>query len=98
MLMNEYSRRAFLGSSAAASAALAFGVITEPMLAAQDLQPPHVDGGVLINANENPLGPCASARTALASIIPQAGRYRFDLRSDLMETFASSVGVKPDHV
>jgi histidinol-phosphate aminotransferase len=96
--MNEYSRRAFLGSTAAASAALALGVITEPMLAAQDLQPPHVEGGVLINANENPLGPCAAARTALTNIIPQAGRYRFDLRHDLMETFASSFGLKSDQV
>src|SRR3954447_25641143 len=98
MVMNEYSRRAFLGSTAAASAALALGVITEPMLAAQDLQPPHVEGGVLINANENPLGPCAAARTALTNIIPQAGRYRFDLRHDLMETFASSLGLKSDQV
>ena len=96
--MNEISRRAFLGSSAAASAALAFGVVTEPMLAAQDLQPPHVDGGVLINANENPLGPCAAARAALANIIPQAGRYRFDLRHELMEAFAASVGVKREYV
>jgi histidinol-phosphate aminotransferase len=96
--MNEFSRRAFLGSTAAASAAIAFGVVTEPMLAAQDLMPPHVDGGVLINANENPLGPCASARTALANIIPQAGRYRFDLSHQLNETFAASVGVKAEQV
>ena len=98
--MNDLSRRAFLGSTAAASATLAFGVITEPMLAlaAQDLEPPHVEGGVLINANENPLGPCASARAALADIIPQAGRYRFDLRHDVMEAFATSVGVKSDQV
>jgi histidinol-phosphate aminotransferase len=96
--MNDFSRRAFLGSTAAASAALALGVITEPMLAAQDLMPPHVEGGVLINANENPLGPCAAARTALTDIIPQAGRYRFDLRHDLMEAFAASMGVKSNYV
>jgi histidinol-phosphate aminotransferase len=96
--MNELSRRAFLGSTAAASAALAFGVVTEPMLAAQDFNPPHVDGGVLINANENPLGPCAAARTSLTNIIPQSGRYRFDLTHDLVEAFAQSIGVKPDHV
>jgi histidinol-phosphate aminotransferase len=92
-----FSRRSFLGTAVGASAALAFGSITEPMLAAQ-FDPPHVDGGVMINANENPLGLCASARQALTNIIPEAGRYRFDLRHDLIEAFAASIGVEADYV
>jgi len=95
--MNQFSRRSFLGSTAAASAAMAFGIVTEPLLAAQ-FDPPHVDGGVMINANENPLGPCAAARQALSDIIPESGRYRFDLRKQVIDAFAASVGVKPDHV
>ena len=97
--MTELSRRSFLGTSAAASAALTLGIVTEPLLAAaQDLNPPHVDNAVMINANENPLGPCAAAREALSRIIPESGRYRFDLRHKLVEAFASSMDVKSEYV
>ena len=30
---------------------------------------------VLINANENPLGPCAAACEAIAKVVPMGGRY-----------------------
>ena len=83
--MTSFSRRSFVQLSTAASAALAFRIVTEPMLAyAQEL--PHAPvGGVRINANENPLGPCAAARSAIAAIMPDAGRYRFDLTDELMK-------------
>ncbi len=93
-----FSRRSFLQSSTAASAALALRIVTEPMLAyAQEL--PHAPvGGVRINANENPLGPCAAARSAVAAIMPEAGRYRFRLAEEFVNLYAQSVGVKADNV
>ncbi len=96
--MSSFSRRSFVQLSTAASAALAFRMVTEPMLAyAQEL--PHAPvGGVRINANENPLGPCAAARSAIASIMPDAGRYRFDLTEELISLYAPSIGVEPDDV
>ena len=51
-----------------------------------------------INANENPLGPCAAARSAIAAIIPEAGRYRFGLTEEFVKLYAQSVGVGEDQV
>jgi histidinol-phosphate aminotransferase len=95
------SRRAFLKFSVAAAAASAFRIVNEPMLAAaavdRDMQhfPP---GSVVINANENPLGPCDLARKALNDIIPDGGRYCWWLKDELTKSFAESVGVKPENV
>jgi histidinol-phosphate aminotransferase len=96
--MTSFSRRSFVQLSTAASAALAFRIVTEPMLAyAQELPYARV-GGVRINANENPLGPCTAARTAIAAVMPDAGRYRFDLTEELVNLYARSLEVQPDHV
>ncbi len=93
-----FSRRSFLQLSAAASAALAFRVVTEPELALAALPSPAQDSAVMINANENPLGPCAAAREALVPFIAQGGRYRFELTRDLVKLYAQSIGVSADYV
>jgi histidinol-phosphate aminotransferase len=93
-----FSRRSFLQVSTAASAAVALRIVTEPMLAYAQELPYAPVGGVRINANENPLGPCAAARNAVAAIMPEAGRYRFRLTEEFVSLFAQSVGVKADHV
>ena len=68
------SRRSFLSLSAAASAALALRIVTEPMLAHARVHSFPKDA-IRLDANENPLGPSASAREAIAAIVPQGGRY-----------------------
>jgi histidinol-phosphate aminotransferase len=90
------SRRSFLGVSAAASAALALRIVTEPMLAhaARHL----IHEGVMIDANENPLGPCAAARDAIIAIAPQGGRYSDWLTEELINQLAQSEGVKPEYI
>jgi histidinol-phosphate aminotransferase len=92
------SRRSFLSLSAATSAALAMRIVTEPMLA-QAARPRAgtFHDGVMIDANENPLGPCTGAREALAAIIPQGGRYSFYLGDDLSEQYAQHEGMKPEN-
>ena len=97
------SRRSFLQWSVAAAAASAAAVqiVNEPLLAAaavdRDLQ--HFPAGsVVINANENPLGPCVEARTAIAEIVPNGGRYCWWLKDELTKTLAHSLGVKPEYV
>ncbi len=92
-----FSRRSFLQLSAAASAAAAFQIVTEPMLAAAARRPAPKDG-VMIDSNENPLGPCQAARDAISAIIPLGGRYLFDRTDDLVHTFAQLEGLNPDHV
>jgi histidinol-phosphate aminotransferase len=82
-----FSRRSFLHLSATASAAAAFHIVTEPMLAAAGRAPFPKDA-VIIDQNENPLGPSQSARDAISAIIPQGGRYFDNLTDDLIHTFA----------
>src|SRR5579872_4269712 len=96
--MPHFSRRSFLHLSAAASAAAAFRGMTEPMLAAAARRRPHSKDAVLIDANENPLGPCQAARDALAAIIPLGGRYSDNLTDELVSTFAQQEGLNPDWI
>jgi histidinol-phosphate aminotransferase len=90
---SSFSRRSFLQFSAGAAA---FHMVTEPMLAAAGR--PFTSGGVFIDSNENPLGPCQAARDAISAIIPQGGRYSDSLTEDLVHTFAQLEGLNPDWV
>jgi len=96
--MPRFSRRSFLHLSAAASAATAFRFMTEPMLAAAARRRPHSADAVMIDSNENPLGPCQAAREAMAGMIPQGGRYCDNLTDDLVNTFAQNEGLNPEWV
>ena len=89
-----FSRRSFLQFSAAAAA---FHIVTEPMLAAAARRPVSKDG-VMIDSNENPLGPGQAAREAISAIIPQGGRYLDNLTDDLIHTFAQQEGLNPEWI
>src|SRR5215472_13672504 len=95
------SRRTFLKFSVAAAAASALRIVNEPMLAAAAVKhegkhyPP---GAVVIDANENPLGPCDAARAAVVSMAPQGGRYSYWLTDELVETFAQQEGLKREYI
>jgi histidinol-phosphate aminotransferase len=75
-------------------------VMTEPMLA----QAQHVDhgkpapGSIMIDKNENPLGPCAAALAAIANIIPQGGRYSDWLTDDLVRQLARHENLETDYL
>src|SRR5271170_6026510 len=92
------SRRTFLQLSAAVSAAAAFNIVSEPMLAAAARHQPFSAEGVMIDSNENPLGPSQPAREAISSIIPLGGRYLDNLTDELIHTFAQQEGLNPDYV
>ena len=91
------SRRSFLSLSAAVSAAVAFHIVTEPMLAHARV---HIfpKDAIRIDANENPLGPAASAREAATAIVPQGGRYSDYLTDDLVKTLAEMEGLRLEQV
>ena len=91
------SRRAFLQLSAAATAAVAFRIATEASLAAEDRKVFH-PGAVVIDANENPLGPCDAARKAIVDMAPQGGRYSYWLKEEFLKTFTEMEGLKPEYV
>lgn len=98
--MPRFSRRSFLHLSVAASTAAAFRFMTEPMLAAaaRHRRMPPPPGAVVIDANENPLGPCQAARDAMAAILPNGGRYSDNLTDDLVNTFAKLEDLNPDYI
>jgi len=93
-------RRAFLWGSAVAAAApilseadLAWGKMASQMLG---VLPPDA---VIINANENPLGPCKAACEAIAKIAPLGGRYdRMGELDALTNEYAARHGLKPENV
>jgi len=91
------SRRSFLQASTLASAAVALRGVTEPVLAFA-AAPTHPPEAILINANENPLGPCAAARQAVAGVTPRSGRYLMQATDDLEKQFAQTIGVNAEQV
>lgn len=91
------SRRTFLQLSAAATAAMAFRIASEATLAAEDRNVMH-PGAVVIDANENPLGPCDAARKAIVDMAPQGGRYSYWLKEEFVKTFTEMEGLKPEYV
>ena len=91
------SRRAFLQLSAAATTAMVFRISSEATLAAADRNVFH-PGGVVIDANENPLGPCDAARKAIVDMAPQGGRYSYWLKEEFVKTFTEMEGLKSEYV
>jgi histidinol-phosphate aminotransferase len=98
--MPRFSRRSFLQFSAAASATAVLPAFTESMLAqgARAPMPEPPAGAVVIDANENPLGPCQAARDAMGTILPHGGRYSSYLTDELVKSIAQQEGVKPEYI
>ena len=94
------SRRSFLQLSATAATLAGFRMVTEPMLAhaAQGQVATDRKNAILLDSNENPLGPSAAAREAISAITPYGGRYRDDLSDDLVKLFAQQEGLKTEYV
>jgi len=94
-----FSRRSFgrLATLLAAGSSLPF--YNEPALA--QLSKAEVDAppdAVMINANENPLGPCPEAREAVANIISRGGRYLFGETDRVAAILARQEQLKQNYV
>jgi len=94
---SSFSRRSFLQLSTAVSTAVGLGIVTEPMLAWAGRKAVQKDA-VIINQNENPLGPSETARAAATAMVQDGGRYQWELTEDLVETFAKIEGLKSEYV
>lgn len=53
---------------------------------------------VLINANENPLGPCKEAREAVHRMVDYGGRYRYSEGDKVQQLLSEQEGVKMSYV
>ena len=96
---NGISRRSFFRFAAGASALASLPILTEAHLAYAE-RPKFADPnkGIHIDANENPMGPCEAARSAMINIVPRGGRYLFNGEEELAEIFAKQEGLSPDSV
>jgi histidinol-phosphate aminotransferase len=111
MMKRLMNRRLFLGRAALGAAAPILAEAYPAMASAPDPKPPAdhdlpiwlreppPPGAVLINANENPLGPSPAARKAIADIASQGARYdRFGETRALIKTFADQHGLNAETV
>jgi histidinol-phosphate aminotransferase len=101
LVRSAFSRRSFLQVSSLAASAAGLRVVTEPMLAYAANRTRSMaqnKDSVMINSNENPLGPCAKARQAVVDLAPQGGRYLDHLTEELQTTFCQQQGLKPDQL
>jgi histidinol-phosphate aminotransferase len=100
------TRRSFLrGASTTFAATLAtVPLMTEPKLAwAAASQTKSEDaaessGRVLLNANENPLGPCPEALEAMAGLGARSGRYDFPASVDLAKMITLQEGLREGYL
>jgi histidinol-phosphate aminotransferase len=105
--LNSTSRRNFLRYASLAAAAGPILGEAQFARAAQQQQPVYTFGvngplppdTVLINANENPLGPCKGACEAIASIAHAGGRYDiYDNNEKLLKTLSEHLGLKESSI
>jgi histidinol-phosphate aminotransferase len=99
LLERGFSRRNFgrIATMLTAGAALPF--YNEPAMAQLSaIRGPMPPDAVKINANENPLGPCAEAAAAIHAIIPNGGRYLYEETFGMQEILAEQEGVKANYV
>jgi histidinol-phosphate aminotransferase len=95
VLSESYFAHAAL-QSAQASAAIAKPVSQQQAMLKRMRSIPS--DAVLINANENPLGPCEAARGAIGAVASKGGRYDVFEMMNLVEVFAKQNHVDPDYV
>ena len=92
------SRRSFnrMAKLLAAGAALPF--YNESVLAQLSKTGPIPSDAVKINANENPLGPCAEAAEAIAKVIAKGGRYMYEETDTFVSALAEREGLDTDYI
>lgn len=93
-----FSRRDFGRLAALLTAGATLPFYNEPALAQLSAVGRLPHGAVKINANENPLGPCAEAMEAMYAAIRKGGRYQYEETPALANTMAEIEGLKRDYV
>jgi histidinol-phosphate aminotransferase len=92
-------RRAFMWGAALAAAAPIVSEATLAYAARGSFIGEVPADAVLINANENPMGPSKAACSAIADIASLGGRYdRFDETDKVINLFASQHGLQPENI
>jgi histidinol-phosphate aminotransferase len=99
LLERGFSRRNFGRIAAMITAGATLPFYNEPAMAQLSaIRGPMPADAVKINANENPLGPCAEAAAAIHAIVPNGGRYLYEETFGMQEILAEQEGVKANYV
>lgn len=94
LLRRGFSRRSFGRIATLLTAGATLPFYNEQALAEKLIRVPVPPGGVKIDSNENPLGPCPEAVDAIYKTIKQGGRYMFQTTELLAQTMAQTLEVK----
>ena len=95
-LERTFSRRAWGRWAASLTAGVTVPILTEPALAQMSYTGEPPADAVMINANENPLGPCPEALAAMNDVLKRGGRYLFGETMRLARTLAAQEGLEAD--
>ncbi len=93
-----FSRRNFGRLAAMLTAGATLPFYNEPALAQLSKIENVPPDAVMINANENPLGPCAEACEAIHGIVSRGGRYMYTETDVLQKLMAEQEGISQDSV
>jgi histidinol-phosphate aminotransferase len=91
-----YSRRSFGRIAALLTGGAAFH--HEAALAQLSYAGAAPADAVMLNANENPLGPCAEALAVMTGMLKNGGRYLFGEAREFAATLAAQEGLPASHV
>ncbi|HEV2686943.1 MAG TPA: pyridoxal phosphate-dependent aminotransferase, partial [Bryobacteraceae bacterium] len=98
-LKRGFSRRSFGRIATMLTAGATLPLYNEPAMAQLSVvKGPIPADAILLNANENPMGPCAEAMEAMHNIVPKGGRYMYKLTDDMRDTLAAQEGLNPKYV
>lgn len=97
-LRRGFTRRSFGRIATLLGGAAGLPFYNEPAMAQLSMIGPVPSDAVLINANENPLGPCPEALEAMYGVLRNGGRYMFDKGFELAQSVADVEGVPASHV
>jgi histidinol-phosphate aminotransferase len=97
-LQRGFTRRNFTQIATMVAGASALPFYNEPALAQLSRVANVPPDAVMINANENPLGPCAEARDAACNIVAKGGRYLYGETDKVAKILSEQEGVKQEYI
>jgi histidinol-phosphate aminotransferase len=98
LLVRGFTRRSFFRLAAMVAGASAMPFYDEPAMAQLSKVTDAPPDAVMINANENPLGPCPEAMEACRDIVCKGGRYLYSETDKLQALLAAQEGLDLDSV
>jgi len=93
-----FSRRDFHRIATLLTAGATLPFYGEPALAQRGIRGLNAADGVKIDANENPMGPCAEAAEAIHAMVEKGGRYLQGEGSKMAAILADQEGLSPGYV